>query len=234
MQQNESVIHVQVSILFQLHFPFKLIQNAIQWAIMVLICITLMTNSGSWWWTGKPGVLQFMGSQSRTRLSDWTEWLVMLSIFSCTCWVHAQSLSRVQLFATPWTVAHQAPLSMEFFQARILEWVAFTYSRDSWPRDQTRSLASPALAGGFVTTSTTWETCASSLQKSLLKSFANFFSAVTEYIFNIYCIYSLYIFWILIPYQIHDSQILLFSAGCLFTLLIVSFDGQKFLIWWSK
>ena len=30
-------------------------------------------NSGSWWWTGRPGVLQFMGSQSWTRLSDWTE-----------------------------------------------------------------------------------------------------------------------------------------------------------------
>ena len=28
--------------------------------------------------------------------------------------VHAQSLSCVQLFATPWTVAHQAPLSMQF------------------------------------------------------------------------------------------------------------------------
>ena len=35
-------------------------------------------NSGSWWWTGKPGMLRFMGSQSRTRLSDWTElnWIV--------------------------------------------------------------------------------------------------------------------------------------------------------------
>ena len=30
-------------------------------------------NSGSWWWTGRPGVLRFMGSQSRTRLSGWTE-----------------------------------------------------------------------------------------------------------------------------------------------------------------
>ena len=28
--------------------------------------------------------------------------------------VPAKLLSRVQLFATPWTVAHQAPLSMEF------------------------------------------------------------------------------------------------------------------------
>ena len=30
-------------------------------------------SSGSWWWTGKPGVLQSMRSQSQTRLSDWTE-----------------------------------------------------------------------------------------------------------------------------------------------------------------
>ena len=27
----------------------------------------------SWWWTGKPGVLHFMGSQSQTWLSNWTE-----------------------------------------------------------------------------------------------------------------------------------------------------------------
>ena len=27
----------------------------------------------SWWWTGRPGVLRFMRSQSRTWLSDWTE-----------------------------------------------------------------------------------------------------------------------------------------------------------------
>ena len=30
-------------------------------------------NSGSWWWTGRPGVLWFMGLQSRTRLSNGTE-----------------------------------------------------------------------------------------------------------------------------------------------------------------
>ena len=30
-------------------------------------------SSGSWRWTGKPGMLQFMGSQSWTWLSDWTE-----------------------------------------------------------------------------------------------------------------------------------------------------------------
>ena len=30
-------------------------------------------DSGSWWWTGRPGMLQFMKSQSWTWLSDWTE-----------------------------------------------------------------------------------------------------------------------------------------------------------------
>ena len=33
-----------------------------------------------------------------------------------------KSLSCVQLFATPWSAAYQAPPSMGFFQARVLEW----------------------------------------------------------------------------------------------------------------
>ena len=40
-------------------------------------------------------------------------------------------LSLVQLFATPWTVAPQAPLSMGIFRARTLEWVAMPSSRES-------------------------------------------------------------------------------------------------------
>ena len=46
-----------------------------------------------------------MGAQS---LSHWT---TRVNITSC---VHAQLLSVVQLFATPWTAAQQAPLSMGF------------------------------------------------------------------------------------------------------------------------
>ena len=43
-------------------------------------------NSGSWWWTGRPGVLRFMGSQ-RVR-HDWgTElnWTETLSVFKSGC-----------------------------------------------------------------------------------------------------------------------------------------------------
>ena len=39
--------------------------------------------------------------------------------------------SSVQLCATLWTVACQAPLSMGILQARILEWVAMSSSRGS-------------------------------------------------------------------------------------------------------
>ena len=37
-------------------------------------------------------------------------------------------LSRARLLATPWTAAHQAPPSMGFFQARVLEWGALAFS----------------------------------------------------------------------------------------------------------
>ena len=53
--------------------------------------------------------------------------------------VKVKSLSRVQLFATPWTVAYHAPPSMGFFQARLLEWAAISFCRgSSQPRDQTQ------------------------------------------------------------------------------------------------
>ena len=47
--------------------------------------------------------------------------------------LYAESLSCVQLSAAPWTVAHKAPLSMGFFQARILELVAISFSRGIFP-----------------------------------------------------------------------------------------------------
>ena len=34
-------------------------------------------RSRNWWWTGKPGMLQSMGSQNRTWLSNWTELIIL-------------------------------------------------------------------------------------------------------------------------------------------------------------
>ena len=48
--------------------------------------------------------------------------------------VKVKSLSHVRLFATPWTVAYQATLSVHgIFQARVLEWVAISFTRGIFP-----------------------------------------------------------------------------------------------------
>ena len=61
--------------------------------------------------------------------------------------LYVQLLSHVRLFVTPWTVACQAPLSMGFFQARILEWLLFPPPGDLPDSGiEPASLESPALA----------------------------------------------------------------------------------------
>ena len=60
--------------------------------------------------------------------------------------------SRVQFFATLWTVACQTPLFIGFFQARILKWIAISSSRESsQPRDQTCLSCFSHIAGKFFT-----------------------------------------------------------------------------------
>ena len=72
--------------------------------------------------------------------------------------MHAQLLSHIQFFATLWTVAHQAPLSMGFSRQEYWSGLSFPSPRDLvTPGIEPMSLVSPALAGGFFTTSATWE-----------------------------------------------------------------------------
>ena len=65
----------------------------------------------------------------------------------------AQSLSHVQFFATPWTVACQASPSMEFSRQEYWSGLTFPTPGDlpDWEREAA-SFASSALAGGFFTT----------------------------------------------------------------------------------
>ena len=65
-------------------------------------------------------------------------------------------LSHVKLFRTPWTVAYQAPLSMQF--SRQEYWIGLPFPSPGDlpdPGMKPASLVSPALADGFFTTSTT-------------------------------------------------------------------------------
>ena len=73
---------------------------------------------------------------------------------SCAC-----MLSCVRLFVTPWTVAHQAPLSTGFPRQEYWSGLPFPSPEDlPDPGIEPTSLESPALAGGFFTTSATWDT----------------------------------------------------------------------------
>ena len=67
-------------------------------------------------------------------------------------------LSHVQLFVTPWTVAHQDPVSVEFSRQKY--WSGFPFPTIgvlSNPEIEPAFLVSPALAGEFFTTKATWE-----------------------------------------------------------------------------
>ena len=95
-------------------------------------------------WTGEPGQLQSMGLQSRTQLM----WLSMHAqliynvlltstgqqsdsvIHMC---VHARSLQLYPTLCHPMECSPPDSSVHGFLQARILEWVAMTFSRGSSP-----------------------------------------------------------------------------------------------------
>ena len=59
-------------------------------------------------------------------------------------------LSHVQRFATPWTVAHQVPLSIGFHRQEY--WSGLPFPPPGHLPAPGIKPASPALAGGFFTT----------------------------------------------------------------------------------
>ena len=63
--------------------------------------------------------------------------------------------SRVPLFATPWTVARQAPLSMGFSRQEYRSGLPCPPPEELPDPGSLMSLMSPALVGGFFTTSAT-------------------------------------------------------------------------------
>ena len=73
----------------------------------------------------------------------------------CVC-VYAHELSCVQPFAGPWTIAHQAPLSVEFSRQEYWSGLPVSAPRNlPNPGVKPMSLMSPAMAGRVFTTSAT-------------------------------------------------------------------------------
>ena len=95
-------------------------------------------------------------------------------------WVlSAQSLSRVQLFTTPWTAAHQAPLSMGS-SGQELEWVAISNSRgSSEPRDQTHVSCISCTGRSILYHCAFWESTHNVPLSQILMYWNNFMSFMT-------------------------------------------------------
>ena len=67
------------------------------------------------------------------------KFILWLLIYCHPHHVYVCALSRVQLFATPWTVACQIPLSMEFSRQEYWSGLPFPPPGESfWPSDRTR------------------------------------------------------------------------------------------------
>ena len=119
------------------------------WMASLTQWIWVWVNSRSWWWTGKPGVLQSMGCKEsdKTEQLNWTE-------------PHAESLQSCLTLVIR-TVAHQAPLSMGFSRQKyrvgchaFLQGIFLTQSVIKPAFLMSLALA---LTGRFFTTSTNWE-----------------------------------------------------------------------------
>ena len=78
----------------------------------------------------------------------------MTSLYACVL----SYFGHVQLFETLWTLAHRDPLSKGFFRQEYWSGLPYPPPGDlPDPGMELTSLMSPALAGGYFTTSATWE-----------------------------------------------------------------------------
>ena len=95
-------------------------------------------------------------SSKKHKLWSQSVFLYVMALF-CMCVCLLKRFSHVWLFATPGPVTCQAPLSMGFFRQGY--WIGLPHSPPGDLPDlgiKLVFLISPALAGRFFTTSTTW------------------------------------------------------------------------------
>ena len=109
-------------------------------------------DSRGWWTHSLPWLWRwFHGCEPMSKITKLcTLDTCNLSCVSYTLKVKVKLLSCVQLFATPWTVAYQAPPSMGFSRWEYWTGLPFPSPRDL-PNPGTECV-SPALTGRFFTT----------------------------------------------------------------------------------
>ena len=128
-------------------------------SLVITLCIQLLL---CWYhyvlWQSFPGFLSvlvdfYFGAGLASLV--WIPWFSLGKNHSCILGVCVFSRFRhVWFFMTPWTVVHQAPLSMGFSGQEYWSGLPCPPPGDRpHPGIEPVSLASPALAGGFFTTS---------------------------------------------------------------------------------
>ena len=100
----------------------------------VVDCITCKPKNPEWRQTSKKNC-------NKARIAILLKYLSFLSLYLTVpllSFMVVQSLNHVQLFVTPWTLAHQAPLSMGFPRQEYWSGLLFPPpGGSSWPRDGT-------------------------------------------------------------------------------------------------
>ena len=102
-------------------------------------------NSGSWWWTGRPGVMQFMGSQ-RVR-HDWAELrstrLFRTNTYKSCPFHYSRPESKSRKSRNTWSNRQIWPWSKEWSRAKT-NWVLpreyTVHSKHPLPTTQERTL----------------------------------------------------------------------------------------------
>ena len=97
------------------------------WTVSLMQWRWTCSNSGRWWGTGRPGMMQYMGLQ-RVGPNWATEQQQQKENSNYNSEV--KLLSCVQLFVTPWTVAYQVPPSMGFSRQECWSGLPFPFPGD--------------------------------------------------------------------------------------------------------
>jgi len=110
----------------------------ISWLDAISEATWVWASSRYWWWTGKPGVLQSMGSQRVrhnwvTELS-WTDvvvWIFVLPLPKFIWWNSNPQGKYFEMEPLVGVISHGVEpswMALVIFQARVLEWVAIAFS----------------------------------------------------------------------------------------------------------
>ena len=135
------------------------------WMASPTQCTWVWVSSCSWWWTGRPGMLQSMGLQRVGH--DWVtklNWLIKILVKKRSCFEGSGHVVKrilsclINLVSDPMDCSSPGSSVHGNFQARTSEPVAISFSRgSSWPRDRAQVSCIFCIGRRILYQYTTWE-----------------------------------------------------------------------------